>query len=577
MMHRLQFEEAQQSSYAITPARAGGEIRDESESESLAVEFQSLLAQLSGQITAIPDQATAVSIALAQTVAPERLKSAEKAPIEQNASADDGQGEQIGGEARPSTDGFVSDFVDSRAENGEERKTTVRRTVDTDIAEDVVLATSTLNDTPVLVQETAQIIDQQVLQEVAKFVSNEVNKDVSTAQVQLFQEIVDDSSEPQVLADTPSNQAGDKKVDSDLLHDEASRVTTVAHQGTEKNIKDEEISADALLPSVAPQIENRQKNEEIRKGSNNHSQVKQTGEENILTLDTQEFTASDQQGGQHRLNYESGERRSQNFDDALFGQRQRMTEIDKKIVVQEKDSALIQAPEFVTALETRREGLRPDNAIQMALLRQAFESMRSARIDGSDSTRMRQQAQSIQSTGAASEAKSNQGEGSSRSKSITRPQIGRMLERVEATLKEAARGRDGKTISLHLEPVDLGKVKVDVSLREGTLHARISPDNQQVAQALRDHAHELQGALRKLGLEVDSVSVSITLDEFGREMNTGQQTMDGRSFQDERNNLPFDKSQLAENTIGNELALRSKAGADSERLGAGSVADHWIA
>jgi flagellar hook-length control protein FliK len=152
-----------------------------------------------------------------------------------------------------------------------------------------------------------------------------------------------------------------------------------------------------------------------------------------------------------------------------------------------------------------------------------------------------------------------------------------MLERVEATLKEAARGRDGKTISLHLEPVDLGKVKVDVSLREGTLHARISPDNQQVAQALRDHAHELQGALRKLGLEVDSVTVSVTVDEFGGEMNTGQQTMDGRSFQDDRNNVPFEGTQVVDNTIGNELALRSKADADTDRSGAGGGSDHWIA
>jgi flagellar hook-length control protein FliK len=152
-----------------------------------------------------------------------------------------------------------------------------------------------------------------------------------------------------------------------------------------------------------------------------------------------------------------------------------------------------------------------------------------------------------------------------------------MLERVEATLKEAARGRDGKTISLHLEPVDLGKVKVDVSLREGTLHARISPDNQQVAQALREHSHELQGALRKLGLEVDSVTVSVTVDEFSGEMNTGQQMTDGRSFQDNRNNVPFERGQLADNTIGNELAVRSKAGAESDRLGAGIVTDHWIA
>jgi flagellar hook-length control protein FliK len=138
-----------------------------------------------------------------------------------------------------------------------------------------------------------------------------------------------------------------------------------------------------------------------------------------------------------------------------------------------------------------------------------------------------------------------------------------------------------------LEPVDLGRVKVDVSLRDGNLHARIAPENQQVMQALREHSHELQGALRKLGLNVDTVSVAVTADTPYEEMNTGQQMNDGRSFQQERHELPYDHEQVVENTVGNELAndpvedhrREQRARQDDKQRGAKkhNGSDHWVA
>jgi hypothetical protein len=577
MMHRLQFEEAQQSSYAITPARAGGEIRDESESESLAAEFQSLLAQITGQITAIPDQAMALGLALAQTAAPERLKAVETAPVEQNASADDGQGGEIRGESRSSTDGFVSDFVDAGSGSKDERKTALKRSEGAEAPEEVVLDTSNLSDAPVLVEEVVQIVQQQVEQDFGEVVSDELIQDFDPNQVLLNQQVADDSQGQEVVQQITTDATDDNNLASELIDDGRGRFAIVAHNGAEKKVEEEEISDDALLQGVAQQVENRENTEEIRRNTATRAEAQKTSDEHAHTSETPLLTVSEQAGEQQRSSSESDQQRSQDFDEATLGQRQRGAEASKKTVAQDVDSAAIQVSESGSVFETRRPETRPDNTIQMALLRQAFEGLRVARTDGGDASRLKQQTQAIQNTGATTATKSNQGEGSSRSRSLTRPQIGRMLERVESTLKEAARGRDGKTISLHLEPVDLGKVKVDVSLREGTLHARISPDNQQVAQALREHSHELQGALRKLGLEVDSVTVSVTVDEFSGEMNTGQQMTDGRSFQDDRNNVPFEKGQLADNTIGNELALRSKAGAESDRLGAGSVTDHWIA
>jgi len=577
MMHRLQFEEAQQSSYAITPARAGGEIRDESESESLAAEFQSLLAQITGQITAIPDQAMALGLALAQTAAPERLKPVETASVEQDASADDGQGGEIGGESRSSTDGFISDFVDGRSELNDERKTALKRSEGAEAPEEVMLDTSNLGDAPVLVEEVAQSVQQQVVQDASGVVSDKLIQDFDPDHELLHQEVADDSHGQEVAQQITTDATSDSNAATELIDDGRGKVAIVAHGGAEKKDEEEEVSEDALLQGVAQQVENRENNQEIRRNITTRAQTQKTSDEHVHSSDTPLVTASEESGEQQRSSLESSQQHSQNFDEAALGQRQRGSEASKKTVVQDVDSATMEVPEAGSAFERRRAETRPDNTIQMALLRQAFESLRVARADGGDASRLKQQTQAIQNAGAVTDTKSNQGESSSRSRSLTRPQIGRMLERVESTLKEAARGRDGKTISLHLEPVDLGKVKVDVSLREGTLHARISPDNQQVAQALREHSHELQGALRKLGLQVDSVTVSVTVDEFSGEMNTGQQMTDGRSFQDDRNNVPFERGQLADQTIGNELALRSRAGAESDRLGPGSVTDHWIA
>jgi len=152
--------------------------------------------------------------------------------------------------------------------------------------------------------------------------------------------------------------------------------------------------------------------------------------------------------------------------------------------------------------------------------------------------------------------------------------MARMLERVDATLKEVARSRDGKSITLKLDPVDLGKVRIDVTLRDGKLHAKITPDNQDVMQSLRENAHDLQGSLRKLGLQVDSVSVSVGFERF-EEGETTQQFASGRSFQEEGHNLPFEDGQLPENVFGNKFAVDTQAG--SGEVNANLEVDHWIA
>ena len=144
---------------------------------------------------------------------------------------------------------------------------------------------------------------------------------------------------------------------------------------------------------------------------------------------------------------------------------------------------------------------------------------------------------------------------------LTQAASTRTMEKVENALKEAAKSRDGKTISLRLDPPDLGTVKVDISVRDGTLHARIVAESPAVNQLLRDKAHDLQSALRKLGLQVDTVSVSVGNYEQGSASN--QQT--------------FSQQKMERESTGFVGMFGSVASGPQGRETVSAVEDHWIA
>lgn len=85
----------------------------------------------------------------------------------------------------------------------------------------------------------------------------------------------------------------------------------------------------------------------------------------------------------------------------------------------------------------------------------------------------------------------------------------RTLKRVEQVLSEVALLKETKSLSFRLDPPSLGSVKVDISLKDGALYARIVPESSAVGNFLREQAHELVISLRKLGLNVEKVAVSI--------------------------------------------------------------------
>lgn len=236
-----------------------------------------------------------------------------------------------------------------------------------------------------------------------------------------------------------------------------------------------------------------------------------------------------------------------------------------------------------TSFALKRSG---EASAQMLLLRQSFEHRLSPGRDGisapsgaSANNTNGFSSGSLGVGGRSGSATELRERGRAESNPMSRQAALRMLERVQVTLKEAARARDGKTLSINLEPVDLGRIKVDVSLREGALHARLKPENSQVLQKLREHAHELQAALRKLGLDVERVTVTVSGEESLEDdlPSDGSPNGNGKGFQEQRNNMPHDERQVVENTFGNELAQGLEAVPDEAKTATTVWRDNWVA
>lgn len=152
-----------------------------------------------------------------------------------------------------------------------------------------------------------------------------------------------------------------------------------------------------------------------------------------------------------------------------------------------------------------------------------------------------------------------------KSHTITKNQALRTMEKVENALKEVARSRDGKTISVRLDPPRLGKVNIDLTYREGVMHARIVAEAPAVTTLLRDKAPELQMLLRRIGLTASDVNVSVGNSFEGR-----QESSRGGSGQERKGGFQkeISISTLIEE-IREELIAEDKDALTNE--------DYWIA
>jgi len=543
MVRPLHLDEAQRALHVKASAQSG-DNPENSEKSELALEFSRLLEQVQGPVAAAHDEVMALGLALAQAIPTVHQSRIE---VQQAEAVSCGNREDVGQDG--DSPELQADTVDRPTVNQESQRvnTSVER------AQEV---------------EVKDVSDQAARTEEAAEKETGGTSDFSEEDVAMALDILSLDKEKET-----------EGVEISVIHDESKDVDLVVGSGintllrhSEGQSSEEAAEEEQTFLSSADVLASDVDMQEVKQGSRG---AEKTASESVTevseSISTQQENVSPLQ---QRERLVEARTRSVRSDVTLDVKERVRTAGVAKAAQTVKSTLYTDAPE--QGSHTLQSPLvTKDRAVQITLLRQAFEGLKLQKQDGLEQKSRTSMPQVTTALGAASEVRASKHQLSTKGmRHLDRATTQRMLERVESTLKEAARSRDGKTISLRLDPAQLGRVQVDVSLREGALHARITPENRQVLASLREHAHELQGALRKLGLNVDTVTVSVTsetgqdLSEFGQELNNG------KSYQHERNNMPDNGGQVPENRIGSELAERSTVGSPQQDAG---VEDHWVA
>ena len=78
------------------------------------------------------------------------------------------------------------------------------------------------------------------------------------------------------------------------------------------------------------------------------------------------------------------------------------------------------------------------------------------------------------------------------------------------------------SMQMQLNPENLGKVYLEVSAKEGSVHAEISASSEAVRTALEMQITDLRESLNQAGVKVDSIEVTVASHEFERNLEQGQ-------------------------------------------------------
>jgi flagellar hook-length control protein FliK len=576
MIRRLHLQEVHPPANAVTPVgkAADNETQDGTDSSSLALEFEQLLAKLADRTAALTDGASALGLALAQTGPAARTVSHDQKKDLKTADFRDDREVEVRSDENAGDHNSGFEVQDSDTEKSDDTASSDEQ----DSQDEVSQVEADTTQVGPEVEQVALIASAVVQVEAVRKV---VVADTHTDDTET--DTIDDHG-PAQNEDLVADQ-GPKKGETDasqvveiattqnqthVVQEAQTRIRVQEHK-KDKDADDAFVTASTTPLATDPADSNdiRRIRLEDHRRDNNQPESGTQSNQQPLNVPVNVATSTESSRADSKL---SDEARAL-LNDMM---QSRGGEGAQKVGSKAKEEGDFSAPEAAPAPVAKTTTRASHGDIQMALLRQAFESLKQARQESGDS-RQRAVTPATNGVGAASEPRRAEGDSSSRgSRPMTRPQTDRMMERVEVALKEAAKSRDGKTISLRLDPAEFGRVKVDVSLRDGALHARLTPENQQVMTALQENAHELHSALRKLGLDVSSVSVTVTPEKAQDDHGMGGQMQNGSSFHDERNNMPHNQGQLAENTFGNELAQGDwKTVVTPEKKTA--VVDHWVA
>ncbi|MCR4611480.1 MAG: flagellar hook-length control protein FliK [Lachnospiraceae bacterium] len=109
-------------------------------------------------------------------------------------------------------------------------------------------------------------------------------------------------------------------------------------------------------------------------------------------------------------------------------------------------------------------------------------------------------------------------------------------------ITEAARinlSDETTSIEMILNPESLGKIYLNVSQKQGALHAQIVAQNEAVKEALENQIALLKENLNKAGVKVEAVEVSVGTHEFERNLEEGmhQQEEQARQQEEQASNM----------------------------------------
>lgn len=99
------------------------------------------------------------------------------------------------------------------------------------------------------------------------------------------------------------------------------------------------------------------------------------------------------------------------------------------------------------------------------------------------------------------------------------PQV---LTKVAAALRQAPGG--DSTMKLHLDPVELGKLSIEISFKEGVMSAKLKAESNQTKTLLQDGLESLRARLAEHGISVEKLNVELgTQSDFLRSDSSNSQ------------------------------------------------------
>ncbi len=121
-----------------------------------------------------------------------------------------------------------------------------------------------------------------------------------------------------------------------------------------------------------------------------------------------------------------------------------------------------------------------------------------------------------------------------------RPQMSRFdTMQLISQIADAARANiseDVKTIEMILNPESLGKIYLNVTQKQGALHAQLVAQNEAIMQALEEQMAQLKEGLNKAGIKVEAVEVSVGTHEFERNLEEGMHGQEEQARQQAEQN-----------------------------------------